>query len=114
MLLLEFNLSKDDWSKVLLSAMEHSGKEYDYCYVLDDDKSLYCAELLYNILPLEKDYFKPSQKILGRDFLLPSDLVHSILNKGLASGEFTYIGEISKYMGQTTLNSKQFSFLSSW
>lgn len=95
LLLLEFNMSKDDWSKVLLSSIEHSGKDYDYFYVLDDDNSLYCSEFLYNILPLEKGYFKPSQKILGRDFLVPSDLVHSILNKGLSSGEFTYIGEIS-------------------
>lgn len=97
LLLLEYNLNKDDWSEIILDAVGHSGKDYDYCYVLNEGSSFYCAELLYNILPLEKDYFKPSQKILGREFLLPSDLLQSIYAKGIPAGDFSVVDSISTH-----------------
>ena len=96
LLLIEYSKNKDHWNRAILSALEHTEKEYDYCYVLDDDRAIYCSEFLYKILPLKKGYFLPSQKILGREFLLPSDLVQPILDKGVASGDFTYLGSISK------------------
>ncbi len=90
-LLFEYKLDKEKWSLVLQDAILQSGKEYDYCYVLEDDQTFYCSEFLYKILPLEKNYFVPSAKILGRPSLLPSDLVHAISNRGVSSGEFKMI-----------------------
>lgn len=94
LLLFEYSLDKAEWSMVLQEAVLESGKPYDYCYVLEDDDAYYCSEFLYKILPLEKNYFIPSARILGRPSLLPSDLVSSIRNKGLSSGEFVLVANI--------------------
>ena len=34
LLLVEYCLSKDEWSQLLLEGLEHLGKDYDYCFVL--------------------------------------------------------------------------------
>ena len=107
LLLFEYQLDKDKWSQLLLSNLEHLGKDYDYCFVLDNPDALYCSELLYNMLPQEQNNLIPSKKILGRAFLLPSDLVNYFLDKGKISGEFVCKGSISKGMGQITLSSGQ-------
>ena len=96
LLLFEFKLDKEKWSLVLQGAILLSGKEYDYCYALDDDEAFYCSEFLYKILPLERNYFVPSAKILGRPSLLPSDLVHTISKRGVSSGNFSFIANISR------------------
>ena len=93
--LFEFTLDKEQWSQVLLSNFSHLGKEYDYCFLLDNDDALYCSEFLYEVLPLERDYFVPSAKIVGRKLLLPTDLIQSILNKGISSGAFISRGIVS-------------------
>ena len=99
-LVYEFALDKDTLGQVLQSALQHVGKDYDYCFVLDDDEALYCSEFLYKILPFEPGYFVPSAKIVGRESLLPSDLLQSIKNKGVPSGVFNYKACISKEGGQ--------------
>ena len=96
MLLFEYKLSKDLWSQQVLSGVKHLGKEYDYFFVLDNDDALYCSEFLYYMLPLERSKFIPSKKILGREFLLPSDLVQAVSGVGVASGDFIHKGTISK------------------
>lgn len=96
LLLFEFTLNKEEWSQVLQSNISQLGKEYDYCFVLDNDDALYCSEFLYEVLPLEKDYFNPSAKIIGRELLLPSDLINTIRHKGVSSGAFIYKACISK------------------
>lgn len=95
MLLFEYCLSKDVWSQQILSGVKHLGKDYDYFFVLDNDDALYCSEFLYCMLPLESSKFSPSKKILGRKFLLPSDLVQAISDSGVASGNFIHKGTIS-------------------
>lgn len=100
LLLVEYKLSKDEWSQLLLKGEEHLGKDYDYCFVLENDDALYCSEFLYKMLPGEQDKFVPSRKILGREFLLPSDLVQGIMEKGLEAGAFIHKGTISKSDGQ--------------
>ena len=96
MLLFEYRLSKDLWSQQVLNGLKHLGKEYDYFFVLDTDDALYCSEFLYYLLPLERNTFIPSKKILGRKFLLPSDLVQVISDIGVSSGNFIHRGTISK------------------
>ena len=96
LLLYEYGLNKDVWSQQLLSGLKHLGKDYDYFFVLDNDDALYCSEFLYHLLPLEQSRFMPSKKILGRKFLLPSDLVQAISDKGTTSGSFIHKGTISK------------------
>lgn len=100
LLFVEYKLSKDEWSQLLLKGEEHLGKDYDYCFVLNNDEALYCSEFLYEMLPGEQDKFVPSRKIMGREFLLPSDLVSGIMEKGLESGAFIPKGTISKSDGQ--------------
>lgn len=99
LLLFEFTRSKEVWSQSIQNNLSHVGKEYDYCFVLDSDDALYCAELLHEILPLEKNYFTPSAKIASRPLLLPSDLVDAILDKGISSGAFNFKTCISKKGG---------------
>lgn len=106
-LVYEFTLENDDWSQALQSALQHIGKEYDYCFVLDDEEALYCSELLYKILPFEEDYFVPSAKIVGRESLLPLDLLRSINDKGVGSGAFMLKANISKEEGQVINHSSQ-------
>lgn len=106
-LVYEFTLDNDDWSQALQSAIQHIGKDYDYCFVLDDDEALYCSEFLYKVLPFEKDYFIPSAKIVGRESLLPSDLLRSINDKGVAAGAFILKTSISKEEGQVISHSSQ-------
>ncbi len=100
LLFIECSPGKEEWSQILLSGKEHLGKEYDYFFVLEDENSLYCSEFLYTMLPLEKSNVTPSRKILGRKFLLPSDLVQSILKSGETNGDFMLKGTISKSDGQ--------------
>jgi len=99
LLLFEFTRNKEAWSQAIQNSMSHLGKAYDYCFVLDNDDALYCAEFLDQALPLEKNYFTPSAKIAGRPLLLPSDLVDAILDKGISSGAFTLKACISKKEG---------------
>lgn len=107
LILFEFTLNKDTWSQTLQSNISHVGKEYDYCFVLDNDDALYCSEFLYEVLPLEKNYFTPSEKIAGRAILLPSDLVDAILQKGVSSGAFIYKACITKKDGSVFTQSLQ-------
>lgn len=107
LLFFEYSMSKEEWSQVLLSGMTHLGKDYDYCFVLDNEDAIYCSELLYNMLHGQRNRFIPSKKILGREFLLPSDLVQSIYDQGVASGDFIFSGSISKQEGQPTLSFMQ-------
>lgn len=100
LLLFEYCLSKDEWSQLLLEGVEHLGKDYDYCFVLENDDALYCSEFLYKMLLREQNKFIPSRKIMGREFLLPSDLVQGIIEKGLESGAFIHKGTILKTDGQ--------------
>lgn len=102
LLLFECSLDKQEWSQLLLRGKEHLGKDYDYFFVLDNDDALYCSEFLYNMLPMERSKVVPSRKILGREFLLPSDLVRSIVAQGESTGGFIYKGTISKCEGQIT------------
>jgi hypothetical protein len=104
LLLLEYTCNKEVWSQSIQNNLSHIGKEYDYCFVLDSDDALYCAEFLCKVLPLEKNYFTPSAKIAGRPLLLPSDLVDAILDKGISSGAFAFKGCISKTEG--TMNDR--------
>ncbi len=101
LLLMECNFGKEEWSQFLLSGEKHLGKDYDYFFVLENDDALYCSEFLYTMLPLDRSKVKPSRKILGREFLLPSDLVHSIKEQGESTGAYIYKGIISKSEGQT-------------
>lgn len=107
LLLMEYSLTKEEWGQLLLGGMEHLGKDYDYCFVLDNDDALYCSEFLYTMLPGERNSFLPSKKILGRDFLLPSDLVQSIYSRGVGSGDFILRGTIIKREGQISPHSLQ-------
>lgn len=107
LLLFEFNHNKMTWSQAIQNSISHLGKSYDYCFVLDNDDALYCAEFLDEALPLEKNYFTPSAKIAGRPLLLPSDLVDAILDKGISSGAFTMKACISKKEGAMPVQSLQ-------
>ena len=100
LLLFECSLGKEEWSQLLLSGKEHLGKDYDYFFVLENDDALYCSEFLYTMLPLDRSKVISSRKILGREFLLPSDLVHSIKAQGESKEEFILKGTISKSEGQ--------------
>lgn len=100
LLFFECELEKEDWSQFLLSGKEHLGKDYDYFFVLENEDALYCSEFLYTMLPLERTQISPSRKILGREFLLPSDLVHSIQEMGESTCGFVNRGTISKSEGQ--------------
>jgi hypothetical protein len=99
LLLFEFTYNKEAWSQSIQNNLSNVGKEYDYCFVLNSDDALYCAELLHKVMPLEKNYFTPSAKIAGRPLLLPSDLVDAILEKGIGSGAFKFKAYISKKEG---------------
>jgi Permuted papain-like amidase enzyme, YaeF/YiiX, C92 family len=99
-LFFEMSLDKAQWGQVLKEGMKHLGKNYDYSFVLNDDKDLYCSEFLYRILPLEENYFVPSGRTVGRELLLPSDLVRAILARGVGSGAFIYKANLSKERGQ--------------
>lgn len=99
LLLFEFTGNKEVWSHSIQNNLSHAGKEYDYCFVLDNDDALYCSEFLYKVLPLEKNYFTPSASIAGRPLLLPSDLVDAFVDKGISSGAFTFKACLSKKKG---------------
>jgi len=107
LLFIEYRLSKYKRSELLLKGLEHLGKEYDYCFVLENDDALYCSEFLFKMLPGEQNIFVPSRKIMGRKFLLPSDLVQGILDKGIEAGAFIHRGNISKSGGQLKYFSMQ-------
>lgn len=100
LLLFECKLEKEHWSQVLLSNKEHLGKAYDYFFVLDNDHALYCSELLYSLLQLDRNQLTPSRKILGREFLLPSDLVQYLLKSDEGLKKFTCKGSIGKSNGR--------------
>jgi len=68
----------DDWARQILAGMEHLGKDYDYLFDLESAERLYCSEFLYALLPEVQSALLPSQKILGRDFLTPTDLVRHL------------------------------------
>jgi len=102
LLLYECSLDKQEWSEHLLRGKVHLGKEYDYFFVLENEDALYCSEFLYYMLPMDRSKPVPSRKILGRDFLLPSDLVRSLVLQDESTGESTYKGIISKSEGQIT------------
>jgi hypothetical protein len=104
LLFFEFTLDKEEWSQVLQNNISHLGKEYDYCFLLDNEDLLYCSEFLYEILPLDKNYFHPSAKIVGRKLLLPSDLIDSILHKGVSAGDFIYKAYIRKERNSMTMH----------
>lgn len=103
LMFIESNFNKDTLSQALQNHLSHLGKAYDYCFLLDNDDALYCSEFLYEVLPLEKEYFTPSAEIVGRPLLLPSDLVDAILRKGISSGTFRSKGCISKTEGTVTI-----------
>jgi len=107
LLLFECRLDKEEWSQHLLSGKEHLGKDYDYFFVLDNEDALYCSEFLYYMLPVEKGRVVPSRKILGRKFLLPSDLVRSMEEQEESEGVFIYKGKISKSEGRITHSLEQ-------
>jgi len=100
LLLFECKLDKQEWSELLLDGKEHLGKDYDLFFVLENDDALYCSEFLYNMLPMDRSKLVPSRKILGREFLLPSDLVRSIVAEVKSTGDFIDKGTISKCEGR--------------
>jgi hypothetical protein len=87
LLFVESKLGKEEWSQRLDKGMEHVGKEYDYFFVMENDESLYCSEFLYSMLQMDRRQVSPSRKILGRAFLLPSDLLQAILKSRATGGE---------------------------
>lgn len=107
LMVVEPHFNKDTWSQALQSHLSHLEKTYDYCFVLDNDDALYCSEFLREVLPLQKNYFQPSAKIVGRPLLLPSDLVDSIIRKGFSSGTFRSKGCILKKGGTMVLQTLQ-------
>ena len=107
LLLFEYKQSKESLSQLLKSGLEYLGKSYDYCFVLEDKDALYCSELLYHVCSLDQDNIRPSKKILGRDFLLPSDLVRYIADEELNTGKYRCIGNISRSKGRLILSSLQ-------
>jgi len=100
LLLFECKLGKEEWSQIIANGKGHQGKDYDYFFVLENDDALYCSEFLYTMLPLDRSKVNPSRKILGREFLLPSDLVDAIMAQGESKEEFIHKGTISKREGQ--------------
>jgi len=100
LLLVETKLGKEEWSRCLLRGMEQLGKEYDYFFVLENDDALYCSEFMYLILQMDRCNVTPSRKILGREFLLPSDLLQSIGKSWGTGGDYTYKGTLSKKEGR--------------
>ncbi len=98
----ESKLGKEEWSQCLLNGMEHLGKAYDYFFVLENDESLYCSEFLYSMLQMDKRQVTPSRKILGREFLLPSDLLQAIRKSRATGGEDIHKEILTKKEGQIT------------
>ena len=104
MLLFECKLDKEQWSQVLLSSSCHLEKAYDYFFVLDNDNAFYCSELLYTLMQLDRSQVSPSRKILGREFLLPSDLVQYLMNSDESVKRYVCKGSIVKSNGQIIKN----------
>ncbi|PLX27699.1 hypothetical protein C0583_00465 [Candidatus Parcubacteria bacterium] len=75
------NLSTADRLKVVLQAMSHFGKSYDYDFDFSTDSSLVCSELVYKSFSGIDKLNLPLSKLNGRLMLSPNEIAQKFSNE---------------------------------
>ncbi|MCT4617174.1 MAG: YiiX/YebB-like N1pC/P60 family cysteine hydrolase [Candidatus Gracilibacteria bacterium] len=89
----KINIDNEKIKNFIKISLTHLGKNYDYDMITDDDKDLYCSELVYESLKnIGIKYTSFSEK-MGRKIVMPQDAFKDMIAD---TKIFTQVFELSK------------------